>query len=406
MRSLLPLCLAGLVACGPTPREVTDADPDVARIAAENNAFTLDMMRAIDPDGEENTFLSPFSMNAALSMTMAGARGDTLAEMQTVLHADPEADRHGPLGALLRDLSGDHRRAYTLNVANRIWGQDDRPWEQDFLDLTREDYGAETVLADIQSDPEGTRSEINDWVSDQTRDKIPELLPGGAIDASTMMVLVNAIYFKADWASAFEKSQTGPATFTRADGSTTQVEMMRQTTDVAFVDEDGFVAAGIPYGEDADLRLWVLLPDDPDGLPALEAGLTAEGLASTLDGAATQEAELQLPKLETRTKVRLAPVLAGLGMPTAFGAQADFSGMLADGSITIDEVYHEAYVMMDEEGTEAAAATAVVTRESAAVDSLQVLVDRPYLFLIRDELTGAILFTGRIVEPTASEGPA
>jgi len=399
-----------LTACGAEPRAVTGDDPDVARIAAENNAFTLDVHRAVVAEQGGNVFTSPFSMNAALSMTYAGARGQTAQEMEQVLHMLDGAEHHAPLGALMRDLNEAERRAYTLDVANRIWGDQSKTWSPDFLDLNEDVYGAPTVLRDIQGDPEGTRSEINDWVSDVTRDKIPELLEPGVINASTVMVLVNAIYFKADWAEAFEEENTRPTPFERAEGSTVDVDTMHATLDGRFATGEGYTAAGLAYGEEAEVRMWVLLPDPDSDLASLEASLDAGSLASTLDQAGTTELSIALPKFELRTKAALKPTLSELGMPTAFTPSADFGGMVADApegpvGIYIDEVIHEAYVRVDEEGTEAAAATAVVTRELSASPTQPFTVDRPFLFLIRDELTGSILFIGRVTDPSASSSP-
>lgn len=409
MRNLSILAAAALLAsaCGSDPRTVTDADVDVARVASENNAFTLDIYDEIADAEEGNLFLSPFSMNAALSMTYAGARGDTAAEMEQVLHMEAGADHHGPLGAMLRDLSGDYRRDYQLRTANRIWGQEGQAWQQDFLDITREDYGAETVLTDIYADPEGTRQEINAWVADQTEDRIDELLPQGSIDGSPM-VLVNAIYFKADWTVAFDKKDTTTDAFTRVDGSTVNVDRMHATDlpDVKWADAEGYTLAGLPYGKGADLRLWIVLPDTHDGLADVVDGLDAAALDTLMDEAPAGEAAIALPKLELRTEARLKQPLSNLGMPLAFTPSADFSGMREGGGLMIDEVYHEAFVLMDEKGTEAAAATAVVMRDTLAEEDPRYLdVSHPYLFLIRDELTGAVLFIGRVADPSL-DGPA
>ena len=405
----LPL-LAGallLTACGAEPRAVTADDPDVARIALENNAFTLDMHQQLSADGG-NVFHSPFSMNAALSMTYAGAQGTTASEMAQVLHIEADAPHHEPLGALIRDLDGARRRAYSLDVANRIWGQDSMAWNADFLALNEDAYGAPTVMTDFAADPEGAREEINGWVKDTTHDKIPELLPPGIVNTDTVMVLANAVYFKADWAEAFDKADTSADPFHRADESVVDVDTMHGTLDITLGTGEGFVAAGLPYGEDAEVRMWVVLPNEDTDLVTVESSLTAESLDIALDDAVPMEANVALPKLELRTKARLKDALTDLGMPTAFSDQADFGAML-EGSpqgptgIKIDEVVHEAYVKIDEEGTEAAAATAVVMgRLSADPEPYAFTVGRPYLFLIRDELTGTVLFIGRVADPSTA----
>ncbi|MFK7931600.1 MAG: serpin family protein [Myxococcota bacterium] len=410
MRTIAPLLgLAFFTACNPdvpeVPRQVTDADPEVARVALENNAFTLDMHRAMlaaDP-AVQNLFHSPFSMNAALSMTYAGARGDTATEMESVLHMEQDKAHHEPLGALLRDLDVSEGRDYSINIANRIWGDESYSWDAGFLDLNRDEYGASVELTDIQGDPDGVRNEINDWVEDETKDKIVDLLPPNSVNAATAMVLVNAIHFEADWAESFDKDQTVKADFSRLDGSTVAVDMMNLSTDVAYATGDGFRAAGLDYGTSGEMRLWVLLPDAIDGLPQVEASLDAATLDSLLDNAETTNLAVALPKLEMKSEAKLKKPLSNLGMPTAFGAGADFSGMAESAALTIDEVYHQAYVRIDEEGTEAAAATAVVMTDSADPGQPPAFtVDRPYAFAIRDELTGALLFFGRVTDPSAS----
>ena len=405
-----PLLAAAILlsACGAEPREVTAADPEVARVAAENNAFTLDLHKALAAEGG-NLFHSPFSANAALSMTWAGARGTTADEMADVLHMEADAPHHGPLGGLIRDLNGEHRRAYTLDVANRIWGHDSYTWSSEFQAINADSYDAPMVITDIKGNPEATRTEINSWVADVTHDKIPELLAVGLIDGSTAMVLVNAIYFKADWAQAFEEKDTYAAPFYRLDGSSVDVDTMHGEMEVAIASGEGFSAAGLPYGEDAEVRMWVLLPDEDSDLPSLEASLDAASLDAALNGAGIrEEVQVALPKLELRTQVNLNQPLADLGMPSAFDPiEADFSGMIegapAGGSdLFIGDVVHEAYVKIDERGTEAAAATAVIMNDTAFEEPQVFTIDRPFLFLVRDELSGAILFMGRIEDPSTA----
>lgn len=405
MTRLLPLAAALLVtgcATPSAPRIVTGEDADVARIAEENNAFTWDMHRKVAASKAGNAFHSPFSMNAALSMTYAGAKGETAAEMERVLHMEAEADRHGPMGALIQDLNGDQGRDYTLHIANRIWGEQSVAWESSFLSVTESDYAAPTQLVDIAGNPDGIREEVNDWAAEQTEDKIRDLLPPGSITGATRMILANAIYFKADWATQFEKSRTRTADFyVGADGSAVDVDMMNGTMDVRYGAGDGFSVAGLAYGESADVRMWIVLPEAVDGLESIES-LEYDVIASAIETSSEQEVELALPKVEMRTEVQLEPALTDLGMPTAFTGGADFSGM-ADLGLFIDEVYHQAYVKIDEEGTEAAAATAVVMNEDSSSGPQRFTVDRPYLFLIRDELSGAVLFIGRVTDPSVGD---
>jgi serpin B len=397
---LLTVLLTVATACGAQRRQVTRADVDVARVADENNAFTLDMLRASREVAPGNAFLSPFSINAALSMVYAGARGETAEELREVLHAAEGADRHGPLGALLRDLSGDRRREYELHVGNRIWAQTGGDWRREFLDVTRDDYGAEAAIVDIAANPERVRGDINKWVATQTRDMIPELFSPGAITPSTALVLANAIYFKGTWEKPFEKRDTSPSPFELLDGSIVDVDRMHGVRTVPFAQAEGFRVVGLPYGESAEVRMWVVLPDEPGGLPEVEASLTRESLFGAFDRAIDVPVQVGFPRLTMTTRLEIRDALSDLGMPTAFSDRADFTGMREMGGIALSAVIHEAVVQIDEEGTVAAAATGVaINFSSAPATPIPFLVDRPYLFVIRDELTGAALFIGRVVDP-------
>lgn len=405
-----PLALAltlvlTLAACAesPQPRTTDPSDPDTARVAASNNRYTLDVLREVDTD-EPNTFLSPFSMNAALSMTLAGARGETAAQMQDVLHIEDAAAHHGPMGALVRDLNGDLGRSYTLRVANRLWVDDGQPVRAEFLDVTETDYGAPTVEADIAEDPEGVRSDVNAWVAEETEGHIAELMPTGSISSATRLVLANAIYFKADWAHRFDPQDTRPEDFLTALGDTVQTDMMRGELPLAYDAADSFTVGGLAYGEDAEMRLWVVLPASGVTIGELVRDLGADDLDAAFDRAVTVDADVSLPKLDTRTTVALRPLLEGLGMPAAFSSDADFTGLQESGDLQLGGVYHQAYVKMDEAGTTAAAATAAVMDLDTAPPPTPFTVDRPYLFVIRDELSGAWLFVGRIGDPSAGGG--
>ncbi|MEO0600570.1 MAG: serpin family protein [Myxococcota bacterium] len=389
-----------LVACGPEPREVSAPDGDIGVAVAATNAFTWDAyVQLVGDSDEDNLFVSPFSMHAALSMVLAGAEGETEAEMADVLHVSDESAHHPGLGALIRDLSEARRRPYTLSVANRIWGQDSVVWEEPFLAVNRDNYGVEVELRDIVGNPERTRRDVNEWVAGRTQDRIPELFAPGQISDRTVMVLANAIYFLADWKDPFDVENTRPADFTTLEGEVVQVETMHRTDPSRHHVADGFEVLGMPYESD-EVAMWVVLPDLDSSLPELEAQLDVETLTAAFERAESVSVELALPKLEARTRLQLAPALSAMGMPLAFLEQADFSGMSKDAPLLIDEAVHEAYVRVDEEGTEAAAATGVGIRAlSAEPEPIAFTVDRPYLFAIRDELTGAVLFMGRVTHP-------
>ncbi len=388
-------------------RSVTSAEGDIGVVVEGHNAFTWEVYGAVAAGEGENVFFSPFSLTTALGMTLAGAEGETWEELADLLRVDlDEAAWHGALGALLRDLNGDLGRGYTLHVANRLFGQEGYPWEEPFLAICEEDYDAPLEPWDFIADPEGGRDLVNDWVAEQTQDHIDELLPPGSVDEDTRLVLANAIYFLADWATQFDPEDTADRPFHRLDGSTVDVPMMR--LDLEQVEEHGIevgwtadaALARLPYQDD-EVSLVLVVPHDLDGLPALEAGLDRETFEGWLGGVGPGEGIVSLPKLEISWASDLAGTLTALGAPPLFdSAAADLTGMAdpPDGNLFVTGVFHEAFVRIDEEGTEAAAATGVVVGVEAAAP--EVVADRPFLFVVRDDLTGAILFVGRVTDPS------
>ncbi len=390
------LALAG---CGSEmqPREarkVTSLTP--AQVAGDDAfAWSLYGELAKQPG---NLFLSPFSIESALGMTYAGARGQTATEMHDALRVSTDdATFHAGIGGLARDLSGDKGRGYTLYVANRLFGQSGFAFHTDFTDLLKADYGADLEPVDFAGAPEDARSRVNSWADDATRGTIPPLLPPGSVDASTKLVLANAIYFKAAWAHAFDPRFTHDVPFYKADGSTAMVPMM-QSTEVKFSyagDELASVAE-LPYLDD-EVSMLLVVPNAIDGLADVEAALSSgwlDGIVAKLG--APFPLPVGLPRFTTRWHASLIAALQALGMTSAFG-DADFSG-IADDSLFIAAVEHSAFVQVDEAGTTAAAATAVSTNDSGGGPS--VFADHPFLFVIRDRLTGTILFVGRIDDPT------
>jgi len=374
--------------------------PELEEVVASNNTFTADLYGA-NATEDGNVFLSPFSVYSALGMTLAGADGTTADEMRDVLYVgDDEEAFHENLGALTDNLNG-RFKGYQIAVANRIFGQEGLSWERDFLDVTADDYGAELEEEDFQGDPDGARKDINGWVSDQTHGMIDSLFDKGTITSSTRMVLANAIWFKGDWLEAFDTSNTKDHDFTLADGSVVSAPLMFQTIDEAYYAEfDGGKVLRLPYKRE-DVSFFAVLPDAADGLPALEAELSGETLTDWLDSASSGEVSVQLPRLDLEQKLEMSQLLSDLGMPTAFTDGADFGRMLQDSDLRISTVIHDAVLSLDEEGTEAAAATGIGVETTAYHPPVEFHADHPFLFGIRDELTGAILFIGRVSDPTA-----
>jgi serpin B len=385
--------------------EVTEAE--LAKLALGNRAFAFDLYQILREE-EGNLFYSPYSISLALAMTYAGARGETEAQMAEALHFTLPQDRLHPafhtLDQLLasrgEEAEGKDGEGFRLNVVNALWGQEGYAFLPTFLDLLAEDYGAGMRLVDFINSSEQARVTINDWASDQTEGRIQDLIPPGILNSLTRLVLTNAIYFNAAWAKPFEPKLTRDGPFYLLDGSDVTVPMMRQTTSLGYAEGEGYQAVELPY-DGGELSMVILLPE-ADGLAPFEDSLDAGQVDAILDGLVYQQVALILPKFEFDSDFSLSAALSRLGMPVAFSSDADFAGMTGTRELFIAEVLHKAFVSLDEAGTEAAAATAVVMQLTAAPESPpEVRVDHPFLFLIRDLETGTILFVGRVVDPNA-----
>ena len=391
---------------------------ELQSLAADNRAFAWDLYQALRGQ-EGNLFLSPYSISVALAMTHAGARGETEAQMAEALHFALPQERLHPTfngldlelvkrgeGAEARAALGVEGEGFRLNIANALWGQTGYPFLPEFLDLLGRNYGAGMRLLDFMADAEAARVTINDWVSDKTEERIKDLIPPGLLSSGTRLVLTNAIYFNAAWANQFTEHLTADGPFHLLDdsalgsASVVTVPFMRQTEGFGYAQGDGYQLVELPYAGH-ELSMVILLPDE-GGFQSVEESLDAATVDAMLDALSYEQLELTLPRFEFEAEFSLAQVLADLGMPLAFTGDADFSGMTGDKSLFISAVVHKAFVAVDEEGTEAAAATAVVMAESAIAieDPVEVKVDRPFLFLIRDIQTGTVLFVGRVMDPS------
>ena len=388
-----------------TSPNVPPADRDA--LAAGNTAFALDLYRALGARSDlagQNLFFSPYSVSVALAMTSAGARGPTHDEMATALHFTlPDARLHPAFDAL--DLALESRGAgakgatglpFRLHLTNATFGQQGLAFERPFLDTMAIDYGADIKLVDFVAAPESARTDINAWVARQTEQRIEELLPKGSISHAVRLVLVNAIYFDAAWETPFVPTSTKRATFHGAGGAEADVDMMEQTIETTYAAGDGWEAFELPY-DGHELAMTIVLPP-PGGLAALETKLDAPTLAAVVGGLHDAGVHLHLPKFRYEgATFSLKDTLAGLGMRLAFTGDADFSGITTADRLQILDVFHRAFLAVDEKGTEAAAATAVVAGKTAAPDEHhEVVVDRPFVFLIRDLATGTIVFMGRV----------
>lgn len=368
-------------------------------ITEANNRFGIDIYKEVWEE-DRNTFISPWSIFTALSMTYEGARGETADEMQNVLHLPQNETERRSSFARIHNQINDMDGSCEIYTVNKIWPQYDYHFLQEYIDLIETYYASEVKNLDFKADPEGSRAIINDWVEEQTNDRIKDLLPPNSIDQLTRMVLTNAIYFKGDWLSQFDPADTTDKTFHVNGDQEFTVPTMTFDGEVEmnYYEDDDLQALELPYSGD-ELSMLLLLPKENDGLNDLVNDLSVDMLSDVRDGLTEEEVSVFLPKFKLETDYDLIPPLQDLGMHHAFEG-ADFSGMDGTGGLFISGVYHKAFVEVNEEGTEAAAATAVVMSLSAdGPRHIYFRANHPFLFLIQQKETGNILFMGSLSDP-------
>jgi serpin B len=385
-----------------TSLNVTESEQ--ALLVEGNSAFAFELYRALK--GEDgNLFYSPYSISLALAMTYVGARGETEEQMADALHFLLDQSKLHPafnwldaeLASRGEGAQGKDGEGFRLNIVNAIWGQKDYEFLSHFLDALAENYGAGLKILDFINETEKSRVIINDWVTKQTEGRIPDLIPQGAIDALTRLVLTNAIYFNAAWEHQFEEEMTADGPFYLLEGGQVTVPLMTQTESFGYAEREGYQAVELLY-DGGELSMVVLLPASGN-FKAFEEGLGAQQVTDIVNDLQRIEVALTMPQFEFDSEFSLAETLADMGMPIAFSGEADFSGMTGYPDLFISDVVHKAFVAVDEAGTEAAAATAVIMPTAMPEQPVDVTLDRPFIFLIRDIETGAILFVGRVVNP-------
>ena len=392
----MPACVAEV--------EVPDADcsaepiqsPSAARIevVAGLNGFGFALHDRLSD--EENTVVSPLSIAAALNMAAAGARGQTLMEMEEVLgiRLDSE-EHHGELGALLVELLRTEWCGFDLHGGSAMFGRAGEVWEPAYLGVLEDAYRAPLTEVDFAAGDGEVL--INDWVSERTEGLIPDLLDPGTLSPSTALVLANALYFQGSWEMEFEVEGTTDMPFVTPDG-TVDVPTMHQQEELAYFENDLVRVVELPY-VGGQLVMDVIVPVAEDGLAAVDAALAAGLMDEVVDGLGIGDVMVLMPRFEIRDRPELEPVLEEMGMPTAFTAAADFSGIRSSGGLMIDAVIHEAVIAVDESGTEAAAATAVVITDSAS-EVFELRANHPFTYVIRDQISGTVVFLGHVTDPS------
>jgi serpin B len=380
---------------------------DLATLVQSDNTFAIDLYGQLR-EQPGSLFFSPESISTAFAMAYAGANGQTAAEMQQVFHFTLPPERlHPAMGALLTGMNAPHK-GYALSVADALWAEQDEKFLPAYLKLVETNYSAGFHPVDFKTSPDAARGIINGWIEKQTNNKIQNLLGPGTVTPLTRLILTNAIYFKAAWADQFEKNGTKNEDFHLSAGKTIQAPMMHNWGGYEYFKGPAFQALLLPYEKD-EISMLILLPDDIDGLAALERSLTAENLHKWIASLSyAEEVIVSMPRFKITQQFELSSTLENLGMKAAFDSNsADFSAMTGNKNLLISAAIHKAYIDLDENGTEAAAATAVVIGMAMAAPPLSpppppivFTADHPFLFLIRENASGAILFMGRVADPT------
>jgi serpin B len=377
---------------------------DAKAIVQGNNQFAFDLYHRLNKkETGKNIFFSPVSISTVLAMTYAGARGETEKQMATTLHFALDQKRlHPAFSELMKGVESG--KGYKLNIANALWGQQGYSFLKDFIGITKTYYGAGFKEVDFKNHTEESRVAINRWVEEKTKDKIKDLIQNGVLTKDTRLVLTNAIYFKGSWLSKFESTDTHSMPFSVTADNTTQVPMMTQTSRFKYMGNGVFQMIEMPYVGNR-LSMVILLPKRKDGLKEVEAVLTAKNFDKWLNGLRKEEVDVSIPKFKMTQAFELNETLKSLGMKDAFepptlDSGADFSGMTGAKNLSISNVIHEAFIEVNEGGTTAGAATATVVLGVTSISYIPTFkADHPFVFMIRDIKSGAILFVGRIMNP-------
>ena len=373
-----------------------------------NNKFAFQLFHQVQGSTTGNQFYSPFSISTALAMVYGGARNETALQMSQTLNFPLNDKFHGEYKHLLGKLHDGADGKIKLNIANGLWAQKDFKFLDSYFNLVKQNYNSELKNVDFKdnAEREATRRDINSWVEKNTNDKIKNILSQGDLNAMTRLVLVNAIYFNADWTTPFKIESTKPREFSLVNGTKTIVSFMNQLGQFNYYEDSKIQAIEIPYKENK-ASMVIILPITTDGIKELGKSLDYKYYQEIIEALQSTDVGLSFPKFKMDLQLELSTTLSQMGMPLAFSPEgADFSGMTGKRDLFISKVIHQAFVKVDEIGTEAAAATAVAMSLGSAPHYVEPKIfnaDHPFVFLIKDNTTGSILFMGTIMKPEVSK---
>lgn len=382
-------------------QETSDVTPVQHAIHMQNNQFAFDLIRQVPAD-DNNFVISPFSISTALAMTYAGARGETMEQMAKIMHFDPDQKHfHQAFGEYLTTLNQLAEGNIDLNIANSLWAQKDYHFLSSFFEIVEANYDSQTFQVNYRHNREQIRQDINRWVYDQTREKIKDLIAPNVLTEDTRLVLVNAIHFLGSWLKEFDKALTREDNFYLTDRQISRADFMHRRDTLPYYEDASMQVLEIPYAG-KDFSMLLVLPSEGIPLTELEATMDAHWFDALNNKTEKTTLEIFMPRFEAKTKLDLEEILISMGMPHPFSRDADFSGMTGDLELKIDKVIHQAMIEVGEEGTEAAAATAVIVIRKTAIDLDEPKVfraNRPFLFFVKDNVNQSILFAGRVMSP-------
>jgi len=377
--------------------------PTEEQIVVGLNNFSFDLYRNLTAGTLKNTFYSPLSISSALAMTYAGAKGETAQQMQSTLHYGPQVSLfHSQYGAMIDSLSSKKGQDFKMNIANAIWVQDKYKLKNYYIETVKKDYNSKIRSMNFVKRPEASRDTINYWVAKKTAGRIQNLIPAGMIDDMTRLILTNAVYFNAEWANKFNKELTNKDKFYCLDNTVIKTEMMYQRHHHPISQTKDYTILEIPY-EGYEYSMLIILPNDKAGLTSLSKTLSAKDIIAHDKSKKREDVLVYFPKFRLETDYELNKYLSAMGMPLAFSGDADFSNMTGGKDLMISSVIHKAFINVDEEKTEAAAATAVTMKLTSMMPSqkapLEFKADHPFMFIIRSKNDNAILFMGQLTNP-------